>query len=263
MSSKNNRDLSISEYLRNCRKKLKRGIALITDKQYIFCSQVNDTDVRLHDQMFEDLEKVIHPNLQTLGFEELNKNNLVMTSYGNELIIYFPYNGLISISQYRLLEIMFKEVDNVSQEDSTRKIGILIFQSDNQIIYKGYNISMALKEMKKLITRRICFEEEKIIGKTLEVDVILQNMAFNIGIENCNSTYDLCYVVEMCVKYSRDSFYQKYLDKLFDYKRFIGLYKSLMYIGVINCKLSDLTYDNVCNQLEELCNAFRVEPKIK
>ena len=62
-----NLSLNLYEYLVYSQNKSVRGVSLITDKQYIFYTQLDNSDIT-HDEIYTKLENEIHPNDKRCGF---------------------------------------------------------------------------------------------------------------------------------------------------------------------------------------------------
>ena len=113
--------LSLSEYFSYCQKKPIRGLALITDKQYIFYSQINN-DCLIHNDIAIILENQIHPHYKIYSIDAIRSSHIVIFSLGQELFIELSRTGEISLSQYLFLEEILKDIEKLN---SNNKIGIV------------------------------------------------------------------------------------------------------------------------------------------
>ena len=70
-----NLSLNLYEYLVYSQDKTVRGVSLITDKQSIFYTQFDNSDIT-HDKIYTKLENKIHPNDVRDGFKAIRDNNI-------------------------------------------------------------------------------------------------------------------------------------------------------------------------------------------
>ena len=76
-----NLSLNLYDYLVYSQDKSVRGVSLITDKQSIFYTQFDNSDIT-HDKIYTKLENEIHPNDKRDGFKAIRNNNIhIKTPY--------------------------------------------------------------------------------------------------------------------------------------------------------------------------------------
>lgn len=105
---------SLNDYFDYCHNKRIRGLALITDKQYLFYSQINN-DCKIHNDIAIDLENLIHPNHKIFGIDAIRDNHIFISSLGNELFVELPSNGYFSYSEYLFLAKLLKNLELINR----------------------------------------------------------------------------------------------------------------------------------------------------
>ena len=154
------------EYFKNCRNK--RGVAVITDKQYIFYSQILKNDYRTHDNIGVDIETTIHPNSNRKGWDAFRKNNVYVFAVGSsDFGISLPDNGELSLTQLNFIFEILEQVDkyNKELESNNGKLKInLTYPGDYFYDYLNSNIAEIKQKLKTMVTKEVTIEEEKIIG---------------------------------------------------------------------------------------------------
>lgn len=247
--------MNLSDYFSFCQQKSIRGLALITDKQYIFYSQLIPDDYRIHNDITIDLENMIHPHYPIYGIDAIRCNHIQVSSLGNELFIELPLYEKISKAQYYFLSEMLKEIRLINLQRNN-KIGIIILS--NNVIYEeenNPNISLACSSLNNLVTKEIKLEKEKIVGKVLKDDIIINVVKYNIDLENCLCLNDLIISIKKCDMYYLDNYYRKYLIKLFpDYIKVRKLLLDILIISNKNINLENITYTNILEKLQMIYN---------
>ena len=72
----------VYDYLNYCKTRTIRGAAVITDKQYIFYSQILANDYKTHDDIVVELENAIHPDNLRYGWDATRANNVYFFTVG-------------------------------------------------------------------------------------------------------------------------------------------------------------------------------------
>lgn len=130
-----NLSLNLYDYLAYSQNKPVRGVSLITDKQCIFYTQLDNSDIT-HDEIYTKLENEIHPNDVRDGFKAIRNSNIHIASVGHELVIYLPDNSIIDSMMY-----------HIDLEDSLCLLDIKVSLKRcnkyyNDSYYKGYLLSI-------------------------------------------------------------------------------------------------------------------------
>ena len=111
------RSIKLSPYEFFCKYRNRRSVAVITDKQYIFYSQILGDDYRTHDNIVVDIETTIHPNSLREGWDAFRSNNLYTFGVGTGYFrIDFPDNKELSMNQVTFLLELLNEIDKYNQE---------------------------------------------------------------------------------------------------------------------------------------------------
>ena len=218
MISKESLKLSVYDYFKYCHtNKEIRGIGLITDKQSIFYSQIEDGDYRAHEWVASDLEDTIHPNEKKEGWDKIRGENMHFFSMGWELIVDLPLSDTITISQYDFLVEVLNQVKKYNEEYPQYKIWILI-STDSEYLrnHSRFDIDDIIQKLKNLIKKdnQNIYEERK-IGKVRSNKEIINNIIFTIDLESVKTIENLkkrFYIIE---KYYNDNYYHKYIIEIF------------------------------------------------
>ena len=189
MKKKDNLQMNFSDYLKYCRNKRIRGVAVITDKQYIFYSQFSG-DIE-HDEIFVEIENQIYPNSKKNKLYDTNKKDVYVASTGREMIIYLPESRLLSMSQFIFLEKMLDDVNKYNEDYNEKIIIYAVYPFSLQGRFKTSNVLDAKVLLKSLITKEIIVKSEKIIGKSLDDEIQIECMKYHIDLENCKILIDL------------------------------------------------------------------------
>ena len=108
------------EYFKNCRNK--RGVAVITDKQYIFYSQILNKDYNTHDSIGVNIETTIHPNSNRKGWDAFRANNVYVFAIGpSDFRIDFPDNCELSMNQATFILNLLDQIDKYDEEVDDNK----------------------------------------------------------------------------------------------------------------------------------------------
>lgn len=161
---------SIYDYFKFFEKCGIRGVAVITDKQYIFYTQMLEDDDRNHNELIIDIEEKIHPKSNKKGTDALRDNNAYIITYGPKcFLISLPNNGQLSKNQMFFINDILDEIDKYNKEGKKVLIN-LNFPEEHLINFKDSNTDEIRKYLYKHITEVSSNEEEIIIGKNLEND---------------------------------------------------------------------------------------------
>lgn len=231
-----------------------RGVAVVTDKQSIFYSQVLNDDDRTHDNIMIDIEKEIHSNAEQGGFDAFYQNHVYLASLGRELKIFLPNNEELSLNQARLICSILDEVEKINQENDNSKIKIDCFGSIEKSIYDISDVEKMKKHIESCVTKNQTFEEEKIIGKVLSEQEIENNIRQALSLSNFSNLIEL---MNKCSTYYNDSFYQNIFIKVFpDYEKI----KDLVYLcdnTFLNKKQGDITFETVKTHIKNRFKTFK------
>ena len=85
---------NVYEYLKYCHQnRTIRGAGIITSKQFVFYSQVDQYDYKTHDEIQITLEQMIHPILRT-GWDAIRPYDTCLVLIGKDIFflraIFFP-----------------------------------------------------------------------------------------------------------------------------------------------------------------------------
>ena len=249
--------MDLNEYFNYSKDKRIRALGLITDKQYILYSQINPYSSLIHNEIAILLENEIHPHYKIYNDGAIRDNHILISSLGSELFIELPKSGYFSYSQYLFLSKLLKEI-NISN------IGISIMNKDS--LYENYNpdIDEIILILKKLITKNIKLEKEKIIGKVLRNDIIIRIMKYYIDINSCIYLNDLYRVIDICNIYYLDNYYNKYIKVLFpNFYKVKDLFNKIKMETNYNFKLDNINYSNIEKILTKIYDNLNKEKVIK
>ena len=239
-----NLSLNLYNYLVYSQNKSVRGVSLITDKQYIFYTQLDNSDIT-HDKIYTKLENVIHPNDTKLGFNAIRDNNIHIASVGQELVIYLPDNKLLSLNQYKFIINMLNEVDKFNRDNNTNILLYATYPKLLEKVIKTRDTNELKNKLYSLITKKFTIEEEKIIGSMLDYNSIIESMKYHIDLENSICLLDIKVSLKRCNKYYNDSYYQKYLLALLpDFKEVFDFMNLFSYDGLLE-EVVNVNYGNV------------------
>ena len=250
-----NLSLNLYDYLVYSQDKSVRGVGLITDKQYIFYTQLDNSDITL-DEIYTKLENEIHPNDQRDGFKAIRDNNIHIASVGHELIIYLPDNKLLSLNQYKYIINMLNEVDRFNKENNTN---ILLYASDPRLLEREIrtrDINEFKEKISSLVTKEFVIDEESIIGSTLDNNSIIESMRYHIDLEDSLCLLDVKVSLKRCNKYYNDSYYKEYLLNIFpDFIEVYNLINRFNYDDLLD-EVSGVNYSNVKDILLSKLNDY-------
>ena len=250
-----NFSLNLYDYLVYCKNESVRGVCLITDKQYIFYTQLDNSDIT-HDEIYTKLENEIHPNDVRDGFKAIRNNNIHIASVGHELVIYLPDNKLLSLNQYKYIINMLNEVDRFNKENNT---DILLYASYPRLlerVIKTRDTKKFKEKISSLVTKEFIIEEESIIGIRLDDNSIIESMRYHIDLENALCLLDIKVSLKRCNKYYNDSYYKEYLLSIFpDFIEVYSLINKLDYDDLLD-EVSGVNYNNVKDILLSKLNDY-------
>ena len=230
-----------------------RGVAVITDKQYIFYTQILDDDNRTHESLIIDIEENIHPLSNRKKYDTLRENNVYVMIYGHKyFVISLPDNGQLSRSQLSFINDVLDEVDKYNKLEKKKVLINLTFPGSYLVNFKDSDIVEIKEYLAKFVTRNISIEEEKIIGKTIDVEGIKENLKFHINFKDCNKIFDILTLLDWVeFTFANDSYYKNIFNELFpDFKEVCDMNNILLQLcgmSVIYQKVENVTYNNIFN----------------
>ena len=250
-----NLSLSLYEYLLYSQDKYVRGVSLITDKQSIFYTQFDNSDIT-HDKIYTKLENEIHPNDVRDGFKAIRDNNIHIASVGHELVIYLPDNKLLSLNQYKHLCYMLNQVDKFNKENNTNILLYATYPRLLEKVIKTRDVNQFKEKMYSLITKKIIIDEEIIIGNILDNNSIIESMMYHIDLENALCLLDIKESLKMCNKYYNDSYYKEYLLSIFpNFLEVYSLINRFNYDDLLE-EVSNVNYNNIKDILLSKLNDY-------
>ena len=236
--------LNLYDYLAYSQNKPVRGVSLITDKQCIFYTQLDNSDIT-HDEIYTKLENEIHPNDVRDGFKAIRNSNIHIASVGHELVIYLPDNKLLSLNQYKYLCNMLNEVDRFNKENNT---DILLYASYPILlerVIKTRDINEFREKISSLVTKEFAIDEEIIIGSRLDDNSIIDSMMYHIDLEDSLCLLDIKVSLKRCNKYYNDSYYKGYLLSIFpDFIEVYNLINKFDYDDLLD-EVSGVNFNNI------------------
>lgn len=241
----NNLDMDLYNYFKQCQDKTIRGVVVITDKQSIFYMQP-DNDYGTHDMLYSKIENEIHPNNKKDGLHAFRDDNIHIASVGHELVIYLPESRRLSLSQYNFLEDIFNQVDIYNKDTNSNLLLYSLYPSSFNGRMKTRNIDEIKDKIFRLVTKEINIEEEKIIGRKLDSNHIINNMIYHIDLESSILLIDIKVSLKRCKMYYEDSYYKDYFIKLFpDYIEVSNIIKKFSDEELFNIEISDINFTNI------------------
>lgn len=249
MIDKRSLEFDVYEYLDYCKKNQNiRGVGVITDKQFIFYSQILKDDYKTHPNIAMNIEKEIHPNSNRDYWGAYRDNNAYVYAVGaNDFIINFPENKELSIAQSIFISELLDQIDKYNMEVNTedKKVKIVVTNTGNHLVDFEINDTFKIREaLPKMITLNSFLEKEKIVGKTLKREQIKTNLIYCIGLENCTKISDLYEALLNLFRYNHDDYYHDFVVEIFpDFSKINNIMK---YINIlIDLKLDDKKIQNI------------------
>ena len=246
-----NLKMSFYDYLEYCLNKQIKGVAVITDKQYIFYSQIDDK----YDCNHDDIYIMIEDEIYNKNDKFIKKNNIYVASLGKEMIIYLPESKLLSMSQYKFLEKMLDQVDIYNKKYNTQ---LLIYAAQSNTLYerlKTRDVECAKKTLYNWVTKEIFIDDEKIIGHVLDDSTQIDCMKYHIDLEDCKILIDLYPTIDRCSRYYNDTFYNEKIKRIFP--NFIKIKDDVSILesqNQDNLDISNISYDNIEEYLSSKIN---------
>lgn len=242
--------LDAYSYLNFCEKRVIRGVGVVTDKQLVFYSQIFKDDYGTHNDIQIDIEGTIHPRDQRKGWNLVRMHNAYIFSLGSQdFIISLPENGELSKTQLSfLLEVLDQLYRyNNEQKNTNKKVKLSIHSKDG--VYTSDNLEESISEIKERlknhVTQKIFFEEEKIIGKTLNKEEIKRNIKFHIGIKENMNLQELCEVIINAINYTKDSYYKEIFLEMFpNYTKISNLIDIIREFDLFDEKINNINIEN-------------------
>lgn len=241
--------LDVYEYFKYYNgKKCIRGAGVITDKQYIFYTQVLEDDYRTHNDIEIDIENTIHPDNQKYGWDAYYENHAYVASLGKELIISMPENGELSAAQASFIIDILEQVDKyeTNKENYQSKIEIQYFDTTNSIVNTINDIKSLKKTIQNRITEKITIEEEVIIGTTLSKEKIKTNLLTNLDFKKCTNLKEVVDNINKCSIYYQDSYYRDIFLEIFpNYIEIKEIIKIFSGLDIEQEKVENITFENI------------------
>lgn len=254
--------LNVYEYFKYCNEKRRiRGAGVITDKQYIFYTQILDDDYGTHNDIEINIENAIHPHNQKYGWDAYYKNHAYVASVGEELMINMPENGELSLAQANFLSDILDQTDKYNNERQSwkPKIRIDFFDASEHDSYFDTNDIAFLKEkIQERVTQKITIEEEKIIGTTLSKEEIKANLLTYLDLKKCTNLKEVVATINKCSIYYQDSYYRDIFLELFpNYVDMKEIIKIIPGLGIEQEKVENITPENIKEVIyASIINAF-------
>lgn len=116
-------------------------------------------------------------------------------------------------------------------------------------VYTSDNLEESISEIKErlknYVTQKIFFEEEKIIGKTLNKEEIKRNIKFHIGIKENMNLQELCEVIINAINYTKDSYYKEIFLEMFpNYTKISNLIDIIREYDLFDEKINNINIEN-------------------
>lgn len=268
MSDKDCLKFDVYEYLKYCKeKKVVRGVGVITDKQFLFYSQLLRGDCRIHPEIIAYLECEIHPDSSRRDMNALRDNNVYLMVFGHgRFQICLPENGQLSKNQLNFIIDMLKQIRqyNSEQMPENEKVKLEVFNSIIDGIYQE-NISELEEKLEGVVTKYVRIESEKIIGSTLEQGDILSNLLYHTSLDDCSSILTLKRGLANCKRYALDKYYKVFFCSFFpNYSSVVCLIEIIDQLGIPeDTKLESVTFENVeiilINVIKRYLNEFSTD----
>ena len=260
MIDKRSLELNAYEYFKQCHNK--RGVAVITDKQYIFYSQILKDDYRTHDNIVVDIETTIHPNSNKKDWDAFRDNNVYVFAVGpGNFRIDFPDNSELSMAQATFILELLKQVDRYNEEvEDNNKVEVCVANTRNYLKdWEKTDTSKIREVLPKMVTKKIKIEEERIIGQTLSKEQIESNLIFHIGLKDCTSIKEIISVLDKCYTYYNDSYYRDTFCEIFpNYSKLVNMKDILYNLNITNEKVQNVTFENIDEIIfNSIKNVFR------
>ena len=148
-----------------------KGLAVLTDEQYIFYGKTEDNDL-IHYDIAMDIEAALHPERPSITFIDANPHHSYIFLTGKEAAIELPECGEIHHNQVKFLTDFLQDMTKYNQEVTpSKRIPFEMREWNNIEIPPTYEIDdiseETRKELKDYLTFTTTSKKEKIIGKTL------------------------------------------------------------------------------------------------
>lgn len=236
--------LSPYEYVQYCNEiKYIRGVAVITDKQWIFYSQILENDYGTHNDIVMDIETEVYHNPQYFG----RSSNAYIFLVGGEIIISMPDNGELSLSQTKFISDILEKINKYANEEENfrKQINIGFFAKKNSC-FNITDINKIQQKLKEMTTTNITIEEEKIIGNTLTKEEIKNNLLTYLDFKNCSNMKEVIDILIRCKTYYKDSYYKETFLEIFpDYVKINDIINKYNNKNMEQERVNNVTFKNV------------------
>ncbi len=249
--------MNIYDYYKYCHKVNElRGVGVITNKQYVF-----NTDENINGNHYNialNIEKQIY-SLNNKKIDELSNKNIHFYCYINTFLIELPLNNKLSKSQVMLLENILNQLSQYNNQAKDKKVEIQLFSNNKFKERKTKSISEIKKVLHENISNKIIIEEEKIIGKTLSENIVRKNIISQVSLEKCTNIQDIINIIQECIKYSNDTYYNSYIKEIFkDLNEVKELLPELINLNINKLPIEEINYDNIKEKLEKIINEAKI-----
>ena len=220
---------NVYEYLKYCKQnRTVRGVGIITSKQFVFYSQVGQSDYMTHDELMVTIEQLIHP-IERTGWDAIRPQDASLALIGNTIFFYLPDTEELTYSQFEFLNKVLDQIEKYNQEVELKEHARLICYKKEEL--DTQNVESMRKKLETHISKSFSLEEERIIGETLTKEQIIKTMQDQLNIKSCKTLDDFVLCLVQCEEYKMDSYFQPYFDEMFqDYqeiKQYIIFLKSV------------------------------------
>ena len=208
---------NVYEYLKYCHQnRTIRGAGIITSKQFVFYSQVDQYDYKTHDEIQITLEQMIHPILRT-GWDAIRPYDTCLVLIGKDIFFYLPDTQELTYAQFEFLSDVLDQIEKYNQEVSPSEHARLICYKQKEL--DTTNVESMREKLKGHITEEFTLESEIIEGKTLTKEQIIKTMKDQLSLTSCKTIKDLVFFINRCETYQNDSYFQPFFEEIFkDYQ---------------------------------------------
>ena len=207
MNLKNINSMNIIDYYNLCMNTYSRkAVGIISSKQQIFYVEKNNNMYLTHDEISSNITRTMYES--DTNYES---SNIYYFSTGKEFVVYIPNN--ISNSQLKQFTNLYNKIYEFNKSN-LKKIEIII-TGNNINIDENTKYEDALEQLNNIVINNEIIKKERIIGKPLSKEEIIENLSSLCELDKCNNIETLQRTILLLIHYYKDDYYKKYIEELF------------------------------------------------
>ena len=160
------------------------------------------------------------------------------------------------MSQYLFLcDILDQVIKFNNEQKKDNQVEIYVWGAKNISENKHNDIEKIKKDLYVNVMKSIVVNEEKIIGKTLDREIIINNIKYHIDIESVKNLSDLKAFLIRCMTYYSDSYYKEIFQSIFKDFELVKKMMTVFYFCNIDLKIESASFDNILSLLFKNMNS--------